>query len=183
MQLAFCTPDAVIDSTNQGYEMLRMIIIIGSLVIIVGMLPVCIGGTGKALGNDDIGNICGGIGCCSAVFFTGCGGTIMIFIPFFVGAIINQACTEIEQINTDIYSTCADEGLGACGDAMANDVASLCAVGSGLFAASSIQIVAQIFGVLAVILTMVGWCQHRKQPQQQQQAGQVVTVQATAVKA
>jgi len=111
----------------------------------------------------------------------------MIFIPFFVGALINQACTEIEQINTDVHSTCADEGLGACGEAMANDVASLCAVGSGLFAASSIQIVAQIFGVLAVILTMVGWCQHRKQPQQQQQqmqqVGQVVTVQATAVKA
>jgi hypothetical protein len=36
-------------------------------------------------------------------------------------------------------------------------------------------------------VAMVGWCQHRKQPQQQQQqmqqVGQVVTVQATAVKA
>ena len=77
----------------------------------------------------------------------------MIFIPFFLGALINQACTAIEDINRDIYSTCADEGLDACGEAMANDVASLCAVGSGMLATSSIQIAAQIFGVLAVILS------------------------------
>ena len=56
-------------------------------------------------------------------------------------------------INSDVHSTCADEGLGACGEAMTNDVASLCAVGSGLFAASSIQIVAQVFGLLAVVLS------------------------------
>jgi len=153
MKDAFCNPQATIDIANSGYEMLRMIIIIGSLVIIVGMLPVCIGGTGKALGNDDIGNICGGIGCCSAVFFTGCGGTIMIFIPFIAGTFITQLCTDIETINDEVYSTCADEGLSACEVAMTNDVASLCAVGSGMLATSSIQIVAQVFGVLAVILS------------------------------
>jgi hypothetical protein len=176
MVAAFCAPEASIAATNAGYEILRMIIIVGSLVIIAGMLPICIGGTGKAMGNDDIGNICGGIGCCSAVFFTGCGGTIMIFIPFLVGAAISSVCVEIEKINADLHSTCGSEGLSACGDAMKNDVASLCAVGSGMFATSSIQIVAQVFGLLAVVLTMVGWCQHRKQPQAQMPVVQATTV-------
>merc|ERR1712224_658076 len=119
----------------------------------------------------------------SAVFFTGCGGTIMIFIPFILGAVLTQVCTDIEQINTDLHGSCASDGLSACGEAMTNDVASLCAVGSGMFASSSIQIVAQVFGLIAVILTMVGWCQHRKQPQQPVVQVNAPMVQATAVKA
>jgi hypothetical protein len=47
MLAAFCAPEASIAATNAGYEILRMIIIVGSLVIIAGMLPICIGGTAK----------------------------------------------------------------------------------------------------------------------------------------
>lgn len=177
MDQFFCpaSRDAQIAVTNEGYAMLRMIVMIGSLVIIVGMLPICIGGTGKALGNDNIGNICGGIGCCSSVLFTGCGGTIMIFLPFIFGAVLTSVCQEIKTLNDDIHGTCASDGLGDCGKAMTSDVEDLCAVGSGLFASSVTQIIAQVFGLVAVVFTMVGWCQHRQNPQP------VVTVNAQPV--
>ena len=149
----FCYPQAKILAQNELYSGIRLLLAIGSLVIIVGMLPICIGGTGKAMGNDDIGNICGGIGCCTSTFFTGCSGSIMIAVAFVVGSVLNEYCDAIEKISRDVSDTCTGEGLHECGTTLQNDVISLCAAGYGLLAWSIVQIIAQVFGLLAVVLS------------------------------
>lgn len=160
---AFCDSSSFINATNASYATVHLLLLIGSMIIVGGMLPICVGGMGKATGNDDMGNICGGIGCCSSVFFTGCGGTIMVFIPFVFGAFLQAACDIFKANVENFKATCSEEGASSCGEVMDAEFKHICAVGHSLVAASVIQIVAQVFGLIAVIFTVVGWCNQKKQ--------------------
>jgi hypothetical protein len=169
-----CYPEETAAIVNSGYTTVHFMVLAGSLVIFVGTLPICLSGVARALGVAEISQTCGAIGCCSSILLAGCGGTIMMFVPFIVGAFLGVTCMDMKLSAARFKEGCAADGLDACGEVLALDVMHLCAIGEGMFRASMCQIVAQVFSIVAVVVSMLGWWGERRRKKRRKQGEELV---------
>jgi hypothetical protein len=179
-----CYPEDISEAINDGYATVSLIVLAGSLVIFIGTIPICISGLAKARGVDDIAHTCGAIGCFSSILLAGCGGTIMMFVPFIVGGFLTSSCNHMQLSAARFKGDCAVGGLEDCGEVLTLDVMQLCAIGEGMFSASTCQIAAQISSLCAVVVTMVTWWQRkqrRRSTEQVEDAKDIVEVRAEVV--
>ena len=131
------------------------------------------GGLAKYQGNEAHGNIWGAISVCSTPF---CGvvATALIFLYFsLLGAAVGAECDQkIEegaksQAQPDMCTAECQAALHS-----AHDI--VCGVGAALSITGLMLFILIVMGVCTCTMTIVGFCQHKTPPQQQQSPQQQI---------
>ena len=122
----------------------------GSLVISLGVVPLCVSILAEMKGMKEFSQACCAIGCCSSSLVTGCGGGILVYLPLVLSLGVLQNCVSIVRTAEDLIDQCKAEGLSECAEIKALTVKNLCETGESWFVASSFQIAALVLNMFAL---------------------------------
>ena len=134
---------------NKGMSLFFMTLA-GSLVISLGVVPLCVSILAEMKGMKEFSQACCAIGCCSSSLVTGCGGGILVYLPLVLSLGILQNCVSIVRTAEDLIDQCKAEGLSECAEITALTVKNLCETGESWFVASSFQIAALVLNMFAL---------------------------------
>jgi hypothetical protein len=151
---------------------------VGGVLAIVGVLPATVGGISKMMGNENCANILGGISMCTTILLGFLGTGIVTIYLGFLGALVGVYCDEAEKAfaaNAEAIGAACDE---ACQAAMLHIKDEFCGFGKGLGATSAFLFICVILGFISMIMTCIGFCQHKTPPPPQEQQVQVVMANA-----
>jgi len=166
--------------TDQLVGILRGVAAAGGALAIVGVLPATVGGISKMMGNENCANILGGISMCTTILLGFLGTGIVTIYLGFLGALVGVYCDEAEKAfaaNAEAIGAACDE---ACQAAMLHIKDEFCGFGKGLGATSAFLFICVILGFISMIMTCIGFCQHKTPPPQQQPQIQVVVANPAA---
>lgn len=175
--------ESTIFTTAQTDELvgaLRGMAAVGGVLAIVGVLPATVGGISKMMGNENCANILGGISMCTTILLGFLGTGIVTIYLGFLGALVGYYCEEAEKAfkaNAEAIGAACDE---ACQAAMLHIKDEFCSFGNGLGATSAFLFICVVLGFISMIMTCIGFCQHKTPPPQQQPQIQVVVANPAA---
>ena len=139
---------------------IRMLCFAALISVIVGLLPIFLGGLGKMYRMETFSIVSGTVG---LVFQWCCGfllALIFILIPYLMGVVAYTACDTIKVASSSYMNNCAN--IPECSYAFDAQVNSICAIGGGLRAASGFTLFCVLLSVATSFLTCIGFCITKK---------------------
>jgi hypothetical protein len=149
----------------------RSMAVAGGVLAIVGVLPATVGGRVRMMGNKNYANILGGISMCTTTLFGFLGTGIITIYLGVLGVSVGESC----DISAEAISATCDE---ACHAARLHIKDKFCGFGKGLGATSALLIICVFLGFISMIMTCIGFSQHKTPPPQQEPQIQVVMANA-----
>ena len=135
---------------------IRMLCVAALLSVIIGLLPIFIGGVAKMYRMESCSIVSGTVG---LVFQWCCGfflAIIFILIPFLMGEVAYAACDSVQLASQSMAVSCTN--IPECSIAFNAQVISVCNIGGGLRAASGLTLFCVILSVFTGFLTCAGFC-------------------------